>query len=110
MQWNHFGTGHGKGQWDKTGAHVKEALRREQVKPNGARLHNSCDVICRFISWHFMRRKYVGYHSARRSVHRYFYDVKEVDVNQFHALNARTVEGTRSFHQVRSVGLEGTSL
>lgn len=108
MQWNHFGTGHGKGQWDGAGAHVKEALRREQVKPDGVRLHNSSDVVT-FLR-QAMNREYAGYHSARRSVHRHFYDVKEADVNQFQAPNARTVEGTRSFHQVRSVGLEGTSL
>lgn len=26
MQWNHFGSGHGKGHWDGVGVHVKQAL------------------------------------------------------------------------------------
>ena len=35
MQWNWFGIGHGKGRWDGAGAHVKQALRAEQVKRQG---------------------------------------------------------------------------
>jgi hypothetical protein len=29
MQWNYFGTGHGKGRWDVAGAIIKQALRNE---------------------------------------------------------------------------------
>ena len=108
MQWNWFGSGHGKGRWDGAGAHVKQALRAEQVKPQGLRLHCASDVV-QFLRTH-MTREYAGYSGARRLVHRYFYDVTEVAVNLMPSLNARTVDGTRSFHQVRSVNLEGTSL
>ena len=57
-----------------------------------------------------MTREYAGYNGAQRVVHGYFYNVSEVVVNLMPSLNARIVEGTRSFHQVRSVNLEGTSL
>lgn len=108
MQWNHFGTGHGKGRWDGAGAHVKQALRAEQVKPRGLKLHNSADVVA-FLREQ-MTREYAGYKEARRTVHRYFYDVKEDAINNFQTPNARTVDGTRSFHQIRSVGLDQISL
>jgi len=44
------------------------------------------------------------------AINRYFYDVMEVVVNLMPSLNAQTMDGTRSFHQVHSVSLEGTSL
>ena len=78
------------------------------MKPQGLRLHCASDVV-QFHRTH-MTREYAGYSGARRLVHRYFYDVTEVAVNLMPSLNARTVDGTRSFHQVRSVNLEGTSL
>ena len=31
MEWNFFGIGHGKGEWDGAGAVVKRALRNEQL-------------------------------------------------------------------------------
>ena len=108
MQWNWFGSGHGKGRWDGAGAHVKQALRAEQVKPLGCRLHGATDVV-QFLCTQ-MTREYAGYSGARRSVHRYFYDVTEVEVNLMASFNARTMDGTRSFHQICSVNLEGTSL
>ena len=108
MQWNWFGSGHGKGRWDGVGAHVKQALRAEQVKPQGLKLHCASDVV-HFLRIH-MTREYAGYRGARRLVSRHFYDVSEVAVNLMPSFNARTVDGTRSFHQVRSVNLEGTSL
>jgi hypothetical protein len=33
MQWNYFGSGHGKGKWDGPKAHIKQALKVEYVKP-----------------------------------------------------------------------------
>ncbi len=40
----------------------------------------------------------------------FFYEVKPIDVNRVDQFNARTVEGTWSFHQVKSVGLDKVSL
>jgi hypothetical protein len=86
MQWNWFGTGHGKGWWDGAGAHVKQTLRAEQVKPLGLRLHSATDVV-NFLRTQ-MTREYAGYNRARRSMHRYFYAVKEVEVNLMPSFNA----------------------
>ena len=80
-------TGHGKGRWDGARAHVKQALRAEQVKPQGLRLHCTSDVV-KFLRTH-MTRKYVGYIGARRAVQHYFYDVTEVAVNLMPSFNAK---------------------
>lgn len=49
MGWNYFGIGHGKDQWDGVVAHVKNALRNEQLKIVGVtKLHNALDV-CNFL-------------------------------------------------------------
>jgi hypothetical protein len=31
MQWNPFGSSHGKGRWDGVGAHVKQVLQAKQI-------------------------------------------------------------------------------
>jgi hypothetical protein len=108
MQWNHFGSGHGKGRWDGAGATIKQALRAEQVKPDGIRLHNASDAVAYLRQ--YMGRQYAGYTNVRRDVKRYFYEVASTDVVRADQFNARRVEGTRSFHQVRSVGLDMISL
>ena len=96
MQWNWFGSGHGKGRWDGAGVHVKQALRAEQVKPQGLKLHCASFVV-QFLRTH-ITREYVGYRGAKKAVSRHFYDITEVAVNLMSSLNARTVVGTRSFH------------
>jgi hypothetical protein len=57
-----------------------------------------------------MTRKYPGCNKTLGLVQCYFYDVKEARVNFMPSFNDQTVDGTRSFHQVRSVNLEGTFL
>jgi hypothetical protein len=47
----------------------------------------------------------VAYDGPRRQIHCYFYDVKTIDVNKVDQLNAQIVEGTQSFHQIKSVGI-----
>jgi hypothetical protein len=108
MQWNYFGTGHGKGRWDGAGATIKQALRNEQVKPNGLRLQNASDVVT-YLRVH-LSREYAGYEGVRRTIQRHFHDVAVNDVNRVDQFNCRRVPGTRSFHQVRSVGLDKISL
>ena len=108
MKWNHSGIGHGKGCWDGVGATVKQALRREQVKPNGLHLQNSHDVVA-FLQ-NQLNREYAGYEGARKSVHHYFYGVKVGDVSHCDDFNCQRVPGTRSFYQMRSLGLDKISL
>ncbi len=48
MGYNYFKTSQGKGQWNGVVAHVKNALRAEQVKTIGStKLQNALDV-CNF--------------------------------------------------------------
>jgi len=35
MEWNYWGTGHGKGPRDGARACLKQALQKEQLKPHG---------------------------------------------------------------------------
>jgi len=86
MQWNWFGSSPGKGRWNGAGAHVKQALQAEQVKPQGLKLHCANDVV-HFLCTH-MTREYAGYSRARRAVRCYFYNVTEVAVNLMPSLNA----------------------
>ena len=45
MNWNFFGSDHGKGEHDGAGAIVKRMLTAEQLKPNGVKMQNSHDVV-----------------------------------------------------------------
>jgi hypothetical protein len=45
MQWNFWGTGHGKGPHDGAGACLKQCLRKEQLKPDATKLHNVAVVV-----------------------------------------------------------------
>jgi hypothetical protein len=66
MQWNYFGSGHGKGRWYGARVSIKQALKSKQVKPIGARLHNAYDVV-NFLQGHF-NQNYVGYSHACKDV------------------------------------------
>ena len=44
MQWNYFGSGHGKREHDGEGAVIKCALTSEQLDNKGANLQNAHDV------------------------------------------------------------------
>ena len=45
MQWNYFGSGHGKGEHNGAGAVIKRALTSEQLDNKGAELQNAHDVV-----------------------------------------------------------------
>ena len=102
MQWNYWGSGHGKGPHDGAGACLKRALRKEQLKPYGARLQNATDVVDFLKS--SMNKEHAAYAGARREVIRHFHDIKENDVDRQHSFNCRTVKGSRGLHSVRSMG------
>ena len=50
MQWNYFGSGHGKGEHDGGGAVIKRALTSEQLDNKGAKLQNAHDVV-EWLTW-----------------------------------------------------------
>jgi hypothetical protein len=101
MQWNYWGFGHGKGPHDGAGACLKQALRKEQLKPYGARLQNASDVV-EFLK-NSMNKEHAAYVGARREVKRNFHEIKESMVDRHHGFNCRTVKGSRSLHSVRSM-------
>jgi hypothetical protein len=45
MWWNYWGTSHGKGSHDGACACLKQAIKKEQLKPRGENLQNVHDVI-----------------------------------------------------------------
>jgi hypothetical protein len=70
-------------------------------------LHNATNVVA-YLK-HHMDHQHLTYDGARRGIHCCFYEVKIGDVNKVDQFNAWTVEGTRGFHQVKSVGLDKIS-
>jgi hypothetical protein len=49
MDWNYFGTCHGKGQWDGAVTHVKNVLQVEQVKTIGTTKLQNASNECNFL-------------------------------------------------------------
>ena len=101
MDWNYWGTGHGKGPHDGAGACVKQALRREQVKEDSVKLQNAADVV-NFLRVD-MNLPHAAYPSARQHVVRHFYLIGLNDVPRDKPLACQTVPGSRSMHSIRSV-------
>lgn len=101
MDWNYWGTGHGKGPHDGAGACVKQSLRREQVKEDSVKLQNAADVVS-FLRVD-MNSPHAAYPNARRQVSRHFHLVGLTDVPRDKPLACKTVPGSRSMHSIRSV-------
>ena len=78
IDWNYWGTGHGKGPHDGAGACVKQALRREQVKEDSVKLHNATNVV-NFLRVD-MNLPHAAYPSARQHVVRHFHLIGITDV------------------------------
>jgi hypothetical protein len=99
--WNYFASGHGKGEVDGAGALLKRELRKEQMKPDGMQIHNSLEAVT------YLRAQAAKLHAAhpnaRRTTHKYFWEVKKDDVKRDNAFDCQTVKGSRRAHQVRSV-------
>lgn len=99
MDWNYWGTGHGKGPHDGAGACVKQALRREQVKEDSVKLQNAADVVS-FLR-EDMNLPHAAYPNARRHVVRHFHLIGLADVPRDKPLACQTVPGSRSMHLIR---------
>ncbi len=105
MQWNHFGSCHGKGHQDGAGVHVKQALRVEQIQFNSTQLQDAKDVVSSLKRYFGLQ--HLAYDNARRDVLGYFYEMKVTNVNRVDQFNVQTMEGTHGFHQViKNVGLD----
>jgi hypothetical protein len=62
MCWNYFGSGHGKGEVDGTGALLKREIRTEQLKSDGRKLQNATDIV------QFLKDRSMWVHAGPRGV------------------------------------------
>ena len=108
MDWHFWGTGHGKGPHDGAGACLKQSIRKEQLRPDSRKLHGAADVVNYLNS--SMNRPNGAYPAARRVVDRHFILIGKTDVNRRLSMGCATVNGSRSMHSIRSVGLQNNVL
>jgi hypothetical protein len=96
--WNYFAIGHGKGEVDGVATLLKKEVRKEQIKPNVKQLQSAFDAVI------FLREESTKQHathpSARRTIHKYFWEVKKGDVDRSHLFECQIVRGTCKAHQV----------
>ena len=89
MQWNYFGSGHGKGEHDGAGAVIKRALTSEQLDNKGAKLQNAHDVV-EWLTWKM----------SDDGKNRLFIEVGANEVDRSKSYGCKTVKGTRKTHCV----------
>lgn len=108
MDWHFWGTGHGKGPHDGAGACLKQSIRKEQLRPDSRRLHGAEDVVNYLKT--SMNRPHAAYPAAKRVVDRHFTLVGKSDVCRKMSMGCATINGSRSMHSIRSVGLQNSTL
>lgn len=108
MDWHFWGTGHGKGPHDGAGACLKQALRKEQLKPTSTKLHNASDVV-QFLEV-AMNLPNAAYPGAKRMVNRHFHLIGKTEVPRENPMACSTIQGSRSMHSVRSVSTHNNVL
>lgn len=105
MDWNYWGTGHGKGPHDGAGACLKQALRKEQLKIDSVKLQNAQDVV-QFLNGN-MNVPHAAYPKARQPVNRHFHLIGLNEVSRERPLACNTVKGSvRSVSHTNNVLLE----
>jgi hypothetical protein len=98
MTWNYFATSHGKGEVSGARALLKQKLWKKHLKPNGMKIQNAHEVVS------YLRVKSNKYHAShpcvRRVVNKYFWEVKEGDIDRTKVHDCATVKGSHKAHQV----------
>ena len=101
MNWNFFGTGHGKGEWDGAGAVVKSALRQSQLHNTWRRMQNAHDVVS------FLNETMAGAVDTNfektgiKEVMRYFWEILR-DIMRERSYHCKTVQGSQALHSIYS--------
>ena len=98
MQWNYFGSGHGKGEHDGAGAVIKHALTSEQLDNNGAKLQNAHDVV-EWLTWKM----------SNDGKNILFVEVRADEVDRTKSYGCKTVKGTRNTHCVLGFSRKDTT-
>ena len=101
MEWNFFGTGHGKGEWDGAGAILKRALRTEQLQNPTRRLQDAADAV------QFLEEKLGGLvpgcvGETRTISRRYFHHISVEAVDRRHFHGCDTIHGSRKLHCIKA--------
>lgn len=109
MNWNFFGTGHGKGEWDGAGAVVKRALRQSQLHDTWRRMQNALDTVCFFkatmsgeVDTNFQK---TGIKEARR----HFWEIPK-DCMRERSYDCETVKGSQALHSLYSFSVADPTL
>ena len=84
MQWNYFGSGHGKGEHDGAGAVINRALTMEQLDNKGVKLQNAHDVV-EWLTWKI----------SDDGKNRLFIEVGANEVDRSRPYGCKTVKGTQ---------------
>lgn len=101
MNWNFFGTGHGKGEWDGAGAVVKRALRQSQLHNTWRRMQNAHDAVS------FLNETMGGTVDTNfektgiKEVQRYFWEIPK-DGTRERSYHCETIQGSQALHSVYS--------
>ena len=93
---------------DGAGALLKRELYKEQIKPHGRQLQNAAQVV------RFLQEESNKFHARRvgerRRTTKFFWEIKEGDINRVDRLEAETIPGSRSMHQCRSLSAKDPTL
>lgn len=101
MNWNFFGTGHGKGEWDGAGAVVKRALRQSQLHDTWRRMQNAHDAVS-FLNDTMAGRVDTNFEKTGiKDVNRYFWEIPKDSMRQ-RTYECETVKGSQALHSVYS--------
>lgn len=104
MNWNFFGTGHGKGEWDGAGAVVKRALRQSQLHNTWRRMQNAHDAVS------FLNETMAGAVDTNfektgiKEVKRYFWEIPK-DIMRQRSYHCETVQGSQALHSIYSFAI-----
>jgi hypothetical protein len=101
MEWNYWGSSHGKGPHDGAKTCLKQTLPKEQLKSNGILLQNAQDVVSFLRS--LMSLGHATYENVRLHVDQNFIEIKIGEMNRTHGYNCQIIEGFRSLHFMQSV-------
>lgn len=105
MNWNFFGTGHGKGEWDGAGAVVKRALRQSQLHDTWRRMQNAHDVVC-FLNETMAGSVDTNYEKTGiAEVNRFFWEIPKDPALRHRTYDCETVQGSQALHSIYSFSI-----
>ena len=71
------------------------------MKPNAQNLHNAANIVAFLIAE--CNKYHASYSNARRHINKYFWKVKEGDMQRAQLGDIHTIKGSCTIHQIRSM-------